>query len=128
MPPWWQDHVDHWVVAGQPPQIPAEYLRYPEEEHDPQALPPYWWTAEPRSWEGSEGSEGSESGGVYSPGAAAPITGAPTMFERYGVDTDELPTYREMGLELDSDNPELDSEDPWHPEVIAQEVRRRGAH
>ena len=123
MPPWWQDHMDHWVVAGQPPQIPAEYLRYTEtEEQDPQALPPYWWIAEPRSWEGSEGSEGSESGGVYPPGApesntgvpswflGAPgsYTGAPTMFERYGVDTDELPTYREMGLELDSDNPELD--------------------
>ena len=143
MPPWWQDHVDHWVVAGQPPQIPAEYLRYTEtEEQDPQALPPYWWIAEPRSWEGSEGSEGSESGGVYPPGApesntgvpswflGAPesYTGAPTMFERYGVDTDELPTYREMGLELDSDCPELDPEDPWHPEVIAEEVRTRNNH
>ena len=113
--------MDHWVVAGQPPQIPAEYLRYTEtEEQDPQARPPYWWIAEPRSWEGSEGSEGSESVGVDSPG--------PTMFERYGVDTDELPTYREMGLELDSDSPHLDDEDPWHPEVIQEEARRRGAH
>ena len=113
-PPWWQE--------GWPP-IPAEYLRDTgtvEEEHDPQALPPYWWTAESRSWEGSEGSEGSESVGVDSPG--------PTMFERYGVDTDELPTYREMGLELDSDSPHLDDEDPWHPEVIQEEARRRGAH
>ena len=113
-PLWWQEG---W------PQIPAEYLRDTgtvEEEHDPQALPPYWWTAESRSWEGSEGSEGPKSVGVDPPG--------PTMFERYGVDTDELPTYREMGLELGSDSPHLDDEDPWHPEVIAQEVRRRGAH
>ena len=50
------------------------------------------------------------------------------MFERYGVDTDELPTYREMGLELDSDSPHLDDEDPWHPEVIAEEVRSRANH
>ena len=121
MPPWWQDHMDHWVVAGQPPQIPAEYLRYTEtEEQDPQALPPYWWTAEPRSWEGSEGSEGSESVGVDSPG--------PTMFERYGVDTDELPTHREMGLDLDSDSPDIDGEDPWHPEVFRYHTRHRGWH
>ena len=37
------------------------------------------------------------------------------MFERYGVDTDELPTHREMGLDLDSDSPDIDGEDPWHP-------------
>ena len=120
MPPWWQDHMDHWVVAGQPPQIPAEYLRYPEEEQDPQALPPYWWTAEARSWEGSEESEGSEPVGVDSPG--------PTMFERYGIDIDDIPTHREMGLELDSDSPHLEDDDPWHPEVIAEEVRRRANH
>ena len=63
MPPWWQDHLDQWVVAGQPPQIPAEYLRNPEtEEHDPQAIPPWWWTAESRP----VGSDGSESVGVDS--------------------------------------------------------------
>ena len=127
-PPWWQE--------GWPP-IPAEYLRdtgTAEEEHDPQALPPWWWTTESRSWEGSEGSEGSESNtGVPSWFLGAPesytaYTGAPTMFERYGVDTGDLPTYREMGLELDSDSPHLDDEDPWHPEVIAEEVRSRANH
>ena len=118
MPPWWQDHLDQWVVAGQPPQIPAEYLRNPEtEEHDPQAIPPWWWTAEARS----EGSEGSESVGVDS-------QDLPTMFERYGVDTDELPTHREMGLDLDSDSPDIDGEDPWHPEVLRYHTRHRGWH
>ena len=34
----------------------------------------------------------------------------------------------EMGLKLDSDSPHLDDEDPWHPEVIAEEVRSRANH
>ena len=67
MPPWWQEHCAQWVV-GDWPQIPAEYLRDPgTEEHDPQALPPWWWTAEPRS-EGSEESESVESERRRNPG------------------------------------------------------------
>ena len=109
MPPWWQEG---W------PQIPAEYLRDTgTEEQDPQDLPPWWWTAEPRS----EGSEGSESVGVDS-------QDLPTRFGRYGVDTDELPTHREMGLDLDSDSPDIDGEDPWHPEVFRYHTRHRGWH
>ena len=150
-PPWWRDRI----------------------EHDPQAMPPLVWSAEPRAegsedsesveserrrnpwgvdsddlvtrfelygyWEGSEESEEpapEESGGPepntgvpsWFLGAPESYTGVPTMFERYGVHTDELPTYRDMGLELDSDCPELDPEDPWHPEVIAEEVRSRANH
>ena len=134
--------MDHWVVAGQPPQIPAEYLRYTEtEEQDPQAMPPLGWSAEPRAegsedsesveserrrnpwgvdsddlvtrfelygyWEGSEESEEPEPEESERPepntgvpswflGAPESYTGVPTMFERYGVHTDELPTYREL--------------------------------
>ena len=69
--------------------------------------------------EESEGPEPEESGGpepntgvpswyLGTPESYAAYNEGPTMFERYGVHTDDLPTYREMGLELDSDNPELD--------------------
>ena len=120
MPPWWQEG---W------PQIPAEYLRDTgtvEEEHDPQALPPYWWTVEPRS-EGFEDSESERSERLRNPWGVD-SGDQPTMFELYGYDADELPTQREMGFDLDSDSPHLDDEDPWHPEVLQEEARRRGAH
>ena len=118
MPPWWQEG---W------PQIPAEYLRDTgTEEHDPQALPPWWWTAEPRS-EGFEESESERSERLRNPWGVD-SGDQPTMFELYGYDTDELPTQREMGFDLDSDSPHLDDEDPWHPEVLREEARRRGSH
>ena len=50
------------------------------------------------------------------------------MFERYGIDIDGIPTRREMGRELDSGSPHLEDDDPWHPEVIAEEVRSRANH
>ena len=50
------------------------------------------------------------------------------LFSSDEVDTDELPTHREMGLDLDSDSPDIDGEDPWHPEVFRYHTRHRGWH
>ena len=43
-----------------------------------------------------------------SPEAYAAYSDTRTMYEKYGVHTDDLPTYSEMGIEMDSDNPEFD--------------------
>ena len=46
--------------------------------------------------------------GWCSPETYAAYSDTRTMYEKYGVHTDDLPTYSEMGLERDSDEPEFD--------------------
>ena len=57
-------------------------------ELDPNTGVPTWYMGTPESY--------------------AAYTDTRTMYERYGIHSEDIPTYREMGLELDSDNPELD--------------------
>ena len=74
----------------------------------------YWEGSEeseqpaPEESEGPDPNTGVPSWYLGTPESYAAYTDHRTMYERYGVHTEDIPTYREMGLELDSDNPELD--------------------
>ena len=84
---WWEEGSEE--SEGQPePEESGQPAPEESEGPDPNTGVPSWYLGTPESY--------------------AAYTDGRTMFERYGVHTDDLPAYREMGLELDSDNPELD--------------------
>ena len=66
-------------------------------------LPPWWWLVEPRS-EGSDESESMTSSQQRNP-YGVDSGDLLTMYELYGVHTEDLPTHREMGIHTDSDSP-----------------------
>ena len=89
-------------------------------------LPPWWWLCEPRSEGADEESESMTSSQQRNPWGVD-SQDLPTMFELYEVDTEDLPSRREMGFHTDSDSPHHDDEDPV-PQVHRYHNRHRAWH
>ena len=104
---WWEEGSEE--SEGRPE--PEEPEGQPEPERSGQPAPKESGEPVPEATPGeSAANPGVPSSyqGWCSPETYAAYSDTRTMYEKYGVHTDDLPTYSEMGLERDSDEPEFD--------------------